>query len=125
MSPRPPKKEFVALYLCYRSLIESLKTLPNSRQISAELEPLLIAIAQAWHEGAPFPVRKLLIKEGLGSPATIHKRIHQLQQAGFVSLETLASDARVRLVVPSNRAMGDLAKKGEAVQQANRQLNLV
>ncbi|NBS82567.1 MAG: hypothetical protein EBS62_12455 [Betaproteobacteria bacterium] len=35
--------------------------------------------------------RKLLIREELGSTATIHKRIHQLKDAGFVSFDTLTS----------------------------------
>jgi hypothetical protein len=32
-----------------------------------------------------------LIREELGSTATIHKRIHQLKDAGFVSFDTLTS----------------------------------
>ena len=118
MSPRPPKKELVALYLRYRSLIDSLRALPHATQVSEELEPLLITITQAWHEGAPFPVRKLLIREALGSPATIHKRIHQLQSTGFVSLEAVASDARIKLVVPTEQALRYLAERGKAIQQA-------
>ena len=118
MSPRPPKKELVALYLRYRSLIDSLRALPHATQVSEELEPLLITITQAWHEGAPFPVRKLLIREALGSPATIHKRIHQLHEAGLVSLEAVASDARIKLVVPTEQALRHLAERGKAIQQA-------
>ncbi|MBU3747934.1 MAG: hypothetical protein FGM36_11635, partial [Burkholderiaceae bacterium] len=49
--------------------------------------------------------RKLLIREELGSPATIHKRIHQLKDAGFVSIEGQAGDSRVRLVVPTEQAL--------------------
>ena len=118
MSPRPPKKELVALYLRYRSLVDGLKDPPNATQVTEELEPLLITITQAWHEGAPLPVRKLLIHEALGSPATIHKRIHQLHEAGLVSLDAVASDARVKLVVPTDHALRYLAERGKAIQQA-------
>ncbi|NCX72807.1 MAG: hypothetical protein EBW88_05320 [Betaproteobacteria bacterium] len=118
MSPKPPKKELVALYLRYRSLINALKDFPNATQVTEELEPLLITITQAWHEGTPLPVRKLLIRDGLGSPATIHKRIHQLHEAGLVSLDAVASDARVKLVVPTDHALRYLAEKGKAIQQA-------
>jgi hypothetical protein len=120
MSPRPPKKELVALYLRYRSLVDGLKDLPNATQVTEELEPLLITITQAWHADTPLPVRKLLIREALGSPATIHKRIHQLHEAGLVSLDAVASDARVKLVVPTDHALRYLAEKGKAVQLANR-----
>ena len=118
MSPRPPKKELVALYLRYRSLVDGLKDLPNATQVSEELEPLLITITQAWHASTPLPVRKLLINEALGSPATIHKRIHQLHEAGLVSLDAVASDARVKLVVPTDHALRYLAERGKAIQQA-------
>jgi len=118
MSPRPPKIELVALYLRYCSLINALKDFPNATQVTEELEPLLITITQAWHEGTPLPVRKLLIREALGSPATIHKRIHQLHEAGLVSLDAVASDARVKLVVPTDHALRYLAEKGKAVQKA-------
>lgn len=118
MSPKPPKKELVALYLRYRSLINALKDFPNATQVTEELEPLLITITQAWHEGTPLPVRKLLIRDGLGSPATIHKRIHRLHETGLVSLDAVASDARVKLVVPTDHALRYLAEKGKAIQQA-------
>lgn len=120
MSLRPPKKELVALYLRYRALADGLRSLPALSQVTADLEPLLVTIVNAWHEGQAFPVRKLLIREALGSPATIHKRIHQLKSAGLVDFEGLETDSRVRLVVPTEQALRYLAEQGKAVQMANR-----
>ena len=59
--------------------------------MTPKLETLLAVIGTAWQADKPYPVRKLLIREELGSTATIHKRIHQLKDAGFVSFDTLTS----------------------------------
>ncbi|MFM8882925.1 MAG: hypothetical protein ACKOGK_11880 [Betaproteobacteria bacterium] len=59
--------------------------------MTPELETLLAVIGTAWQADKLYPVRKLLIREELGLPATIHKRIHQLKDAGFVSFDTLTS----------------------------------
>jgi hypothetical protein len=118
MTPRPPKKELIALYLRFRTLLESLKDLPAADVMTPELEKLLAVIGNAWHAGKPYPVRKLLIIEELGSPATIHKRIHQLKDAGFLSFENLERDSRVRLVVPTDQALRHFAEHAKVIQQA-------
>ena len=91
MTPRAPKKELIALYLRFRTLLDGLKDLPYAAAMTPELETLLAVIGTAWHSGKPLAVRKLLIREELGSTANIHKRIHQLKDAGFVSFDTLTS----------------------------------
>jgi hypothetical protein len=91
MTPRASKKELIALYLRFRSLLDGLKDLPDAAAMTPELDTLLAVIGTAWQADKPLAVRKLLIREELGSPATIHKRIHQLKDAGFVSFDTLTS----------------------------------
>lgn len=118
MTPRTPKKELIALYLRFRSLLDSLKDLPSAAAMTPELDTLLAVIGNAWQAGKPYPVRKLLILEELGSPATIHKRIHQLKDAGFVNFETLERDSRVRLVVPTEQALRHFAEHAKVIQQA-------
>jgi DNA-binding MarR family transcriptional regulator len=120
MMPRPPKKELIALYLRFRTLLEAIKDLPASDLMTPELETLLAVIGNAWQAGAPYPVRKLLIKEELGSPATIHKRIHHLKDAGFVNFESLEGDSRVRLVVPTEQALRYFAEHAKVIQAAAR-----
>ncbi|NBW81575.1 MarR family transcriptional regulator, partial [bacterium] len=84
--------------------------------ITPEMETLLAVIGNAWQAGKPYPVRKLLILEELGSPATIHKRIHQLKDAGFVSFDTLVHDSRIRLVVPTEQALRYFAEHAKVMQ---------
>ena len=118
MTPRAPKKELIALYLRFRTLLDGLKDLPDASAITPELETLLAVIGTAWQADKPLAVRKLLIREELGSPATIHKRIHQLKDAGFVSFEGQEGDSRVRLVVPTEQALRYFAEHAKVIQRA-------
>jgi DNA-binding MarR family transcriptional regulator len=118
MNARTSKKELVVLYLRFRSLLDSINGLPDASIITPELDTLLAVIGTAWHSGKPLAVRKLLIREELGSPATIHKRIHQLKDAGFVSFEGKEGDSRVRLVVPTEQALRYFAEHAKVIQQA-------
>ena len=110
MKPRAPNRESIALYLRFRTLLDGLKDLPESEEMTPQLEKLLAVIGAAWYSGKPLIVRQFLIQEDLGSPATIHKRIHQLKGAGFVGFEGQQGDSRVRLVVPTERAIGMLVR---------------
>ena len=118
MTPRAPKKELIALYLRFRTLLDSINGLPDASAITPELETLLAVIGTAWQADKPLAVRKLLIREELGSPATIHKRIHLLKDAGFVSFEGQEGDSRVRLVVPTEQALRYFAEHAKVIQQA-------
>jgi len=118
MTSRAPKKELIALYLRFRTLLDGLKDLPDAAAMTPELDTLLAVIGTAWQADKPLAVRKLLIREELGSPATIHKRIHQLKDAGFVSFEGQAGDSRVRLVVPTEQALRYFAEHAKVIQQA-------
>ena len=120
MTIRPPKKELIALYLRFRTLLDSITNLPGAAVMTPQLDTLLAVIGNAWQAGKPYPVRKLLIREELGSPATIHKRIHLLKEAGLVRLETLEGDSRVRLVVPTELALHHFAEHAKVIQQAIR-----
>jgi DNA-binding MarR family transcriptional regulator len=83
-----------------------------------ELNNTAVTESPAWQAEKPYTVRKLLIREELGSPATIHKRIHQLKDAGFVSFEGQEGDSRVRLVVPTEQALRYFAEHAKVIQQA-------
>ena len=103
---------------CLDAYASSSRTRFNSLTDTPELETLLAVIGTAWQGDKPLAVRKLLIREELGSPATIHKRIHQLKDAGFVSFEGQEGDSRVRLVVPTEQALRYFAEHAKVIQQA-------
>jgi hypothetical protein len=101
-----PKKELVELCLRFRWMLEGLKDLPSVDLLSTpNTEALLAEIAQAWKRGEPYPMYKLLIRRDLGHINTVRKRIHELRDAGFVDFEAVEDDARVKLVVPTEKAL--------------------
>ncbi len=101
-----PKKELVELYLRFRWLLGALKDLPETDLLSTpNTEALLAEIAQAWKRGEPYPMYKLLIRRDLGHINTVRNRINQLRDAGFVKFEGIEDDARVKLVVPTQKAL--------------------
>jgi hypothetical protein len=101
-----PKKELVELYLRFRWLLGALKDLPSADLLATpHTEALLAEIAQAWKRGEPYPMYKLLIRRDLGHINTVRKRINQLRDAGFVDFEGVEDDARVKLVVPTPKAL--------------------
>jgi len=53
MTPRAPKKELIALYLRFRTLLDGLKDLPDAAVMTPELETLLAVIGTAWQADKP------------------------------------------------------------------------
>ncbi len=86
--------------------------------MTPELDTLLAVIGTARQADKPLAVRKLLIREELGSSAIIDKRIHQLKDAGFVSFEGQEGNSRVRLVVPTEQALRYVAEHAKVIKQA-------
>lgn len=106
MPIKKPKKELVDLYLRFRWMLNGLKDLPSVELLSTPgTEALLTEIAQAWKRGEPYPMYKLLIRSDLGHINTLRKRITQLREAGFVEFRGVEDDARVKLVVPTQKAL--------------------
>ncbi len=56
MNARTSKKELVALYLRFRSLLDSINGLPDASVITPELETLLAVIGTAWQADKPLAV---------------------------------------------------------------------
>jgi hypothetical protein len=116
-----PKKELVELYLRFRWLLGALKDLPSAELFSTpNTEALLVEIAQAWKRGEPYPMYKLLIRSDLGHINTVRKRIHQLKDAGFVDFEGVEDDARVKLVVPTQKALEYFAAYASLIREVGK-----
>jgi len=118
MSKGTVRKELVELYFRFRSLVAGLKDLPSVEVLTPDMEALLARIGEAAHQGKPMAVRKLLVREELGSPATIHKRIHLLRDAGFVDFQGVENDSRVKLVVPTEAALRFFSEHARLVKEA-------
>lgn len=114
-------QELVDLYLRFRWLLNGLKDLPATGIGSIpDAEELLIDIVEAWQRGEPYPIRKLLAREELGHSNTVRKRIQQLEQAGFLVLQTDSADSRIKRVVPTDQTLRYFADCGALLRQVQR-----
>ena len=64
-------------------------------------------------------VNDILLFKELGSQATLHKKLHMLLEAGLVQME-VQSDARIKLVKPSDRALKLFSKIDKLFMDAAR-----
>lgn len=114
----PVKHELVDLYLRFRWLMNGLRDLPAGRlQAIPDAENLLGDIVDAWQRGQPYPISKLLSREDLGHANTVRKRIQQLEQAGFVTLQVAPTDSRVKRVVPTKQTLTYFAECGALLKR--------
>ncbi len=109
------------LYLRFRWLVDGLKTLPSADVLSIpNVEFLLADITQAWKSGEPYPINKLLDRQEIGHFNTVRKRIHQLKDAGLVALQGSATDSRVKLVVPTEKALRYFEEYAAVIRQVGK-----
>lgn len=91
-------------YLRFVNLLKALEG-SNTQQIDDTCKKLLEVIAvEAFLNQKYFTVNDLLGIRTLGSPASIHKRLHILVDRGYVQLMTQINDARVKKVIPTSQA---------------------
>jgi hypothetical protein len=91
-------------YLRFLNLLKALEG-ANSQQIDDACKKLLEFIAlEAFLHNKHFTVNDLISLRTLGSPASIHKRLHVLVDQGYVQLVTQTNDARVKKVIPTTQA---------------------
>jgi len=90
-------------YLRFLNLLKALDG-PLTRSLDASSVKLLeiISIEAKLHQ-RHFTVNDLLAMKDIGSQASIHKKLHSLVDAGYITLET-QEDARVKKVLPTQEA---------------------
>ena len=90
-------------YLRFLNLLKALDG-PLTGKLDATSLKLLetISIEAGLHQKY-FSVNELLVMKEFGSQASIHKKIHLLVDAGYLTLQ-VQEDARVKKVVPTKEA---------------------
>lgn len=121
MVTKKPRKDLVDLYLRFRWLLRGLRDLPSADiLLLPHTEALLAEVAQAWRDGKPLPLHKLLESEGLGHFNTIRRRIQHLEKSGYVEFRGLESDSRVKLVVPTAQAIRFFSEYALLIRRAGK-----
>lgn len=69
-------------------------------------------------EGRAFSVSEALALNHLGSPATLHKRLQRLRDAGLLSVRQEDKDQRTKYLIATPLAIQYFERMGDAMQKA-------
>ena len=115
--PRMKASDELAVFFATHQQLEDIAQDMGLAEVSPDHWALLNHVAGTWHEGHACSVRQLMSDSSYGSPATIHKRIHQLVVLELVTLEAQAADSRKRLVFPGKLAMTYFANVAKVLRK--------
>lgn len=105
-------------WLKFLSLTKAMKSLSSSPAINAGDEALLNALSLQWHTGKPFAVCEAMTLGRLGSPSTLHRRISRLKALGLIEDKSNPENLRIKLLVPTQRAVSYFEKMGAALRKS-------
>jgi hypothetical protein len=91
--------------------------------IDANEKALFEFLMLKWHAGHPIPVRQAINMSLFGSPSTLHKRLVKLRKAGYLTLQGVPTDRRIKLLVPALQGFRFFEEQGKnlfAVKRAHK-----
>ncbi len=114
MAPSPLAKA----YFQFLQLSAAVRNLPGHEELDANLNALFEVVALHWSLGKPLSVRETIDHIALGSPATLHKRLHRLIALDFVKSEALKTDRRIKFVSPTTKGLKYAHSLGDKLMQS-------
>ena len=118
MTPQLKKTSLADAYLRFLHLTRTIESLPSSPDMDANEEVLLNSLAMHWHAGKPLAVREAMTLDTLGSPSTLHRRISRLKGLGLIEDKSSPGNLRIKLLVPSQRALTYFDKLGATLSKS-------
>ena len=104
------------IYLRFLNLMEALDTLG----VDGSCRRLLEIIAIAHTNGQPLTVSQAMKLHQLASPATIHRKLQQLIDAGLVQQSAFALNRRTKLLAPTAKADHYFRQVGRLISDVHR-----
>jgi DNA-binding MarR family transcriptional regulator len=112
--------KYSAVYLRFLNLMQAIKTLPTFPDVDPVEERLLNALAAIWHRGAKVTVLEAMALPIDVSPTTLHRRLKSLRNKGLLSLQTDATDTRIKYVVATEQTDEYFGTLGRCLNEAGR-----
>ena len=110
---------FASAYLRFLQLAKVVQALPDGQEMDANESALLQSVVLRWYENEPMTVREAIGLAGLGSPATLHKRITRLREKDMLSTLNQEGDRRAKFLIPTQRTLDYFKHLGQSMQQAH------
>ena len=106
----------------YMRFLQIVASLEPHQNICKELSPisvlLLNEIAVKDFEGQPLIVSQAMELYALGSPATLHRKIYELHEAGMITLTNVGTDRRTKYLFLTQAAKDYFQINSEAMLKA-------
>ena len=99
------KKSGFDAYFRFLNLAKAVQGLPSVPKLDLAEERLLEALTASWHSGHALTVTETTALSDAGAPATVHRKLTSLKKQGLVSVDECRDDLRVKLVVPTRKAL--------------------
>ena len=84
---------------------EKRQFLQNKLTVKDKECKILRLVTRAYFQSNPLKVRMLIDMSSIASPATIHKSMKSLIAKGLIVTKEDKQDARIKYLVPTNRAI--------------------
>jgi hypothetical protein len=104
--------------LSYLKYLQAKQKQHALADIGAEETELLNAMALHWSAGKPLAVREAMELKSLASPSTLHRRIANLKTLGWIADQNRSGNLRIKLLVPTAKALAYFDKMGRALASA-------
>lgn len=105
-------------YLRFLALTEAI-----AGGLGDDIDPTCLALLEvvglAAEQGSPLTVTKAMNLSQLASPATIHRKLTQLIEAGYVDQQFEGKNRRTKYLMPTTKAKRYFAVMGEAIKASS------
>lgn len=115
--PTDQRTPFIDAYLQMLGIASAVKLLPGMDRFGIDEKALFEAIMLAWGQDNPLTVRQAIGINGLGSPATLHKRLSRLRAMDLVTVLGVEGNRRTKFLGPSAKGLKYSKLLGQAFLQ--------
>lgn len=111
-------KQMNSSWISLRSLLDELASATELNRVD-EMSRRVFDWVYARHQAStdPIYVQTVVMESDVASPASIHKSLALLEREKFISVEVDPTDARRRLVAPTERGHKLIKELSKAVSQ--------
>ena len=100
-------------YLHFLQLSSGFVQMPALEGFDANHKALFESVALSWFLGKPLTVRDTIEQSALGSPATLHKRLHRLIGQKLLTAQGFGTDRRTKFVQPTDKGLAFIEWLGQ------------
>jgi DNA-binding MarR family transcriptional regulator len=108
------------LYLRFLKIANAIQPINHSSDIDSTALLLLNAVAMQHLDKQPMTVTQAMALHHIASPATIHRKLNELLEAGLVEQVFEGKNRRTKFLVPTSTAYAYFDKMSDAMLHATK-----